>query len=894
MAMVWFVRHRRVAVAAAIAVLAVPAFLIWEARHAIRQARDLTESASSIGATIRPLDRPLPADVETIGAPSVFRDAALFHGHVFTAGPQGLVEYDAKGDVVRRFRIGLELPSSPLVGLTVGVLAAASEPELLIATAGEGLLTFDGRRILHVRPDRPDERKLTAVLALTSGRLLLGTGTLGVLAFDGRRLTPAHPELADVAVTALAGADADVWVGTLDRGVWHWRAGGVDRFDESGGLPDPRVLSIAIDGDRTYVGTALGVAEFEGGRYARTLGPGLFAQAVAVRHDTLLVATLDGTLAAIPLGTRSSRGARPILHDAPAPIQRFVDAGGTLYALAEDALYAVDDRTRGLRRVAGAEPGRLTDRNVSALALDTAGRLWVGYFDRGLDILGAQGERAMHVENDQVFCVNRIVHDQAGGVTAVATANGLVLFDSSGRPKQVLGRAEGLIANHVTDLVLNAGGMTIATPAGLTFVDPEGSRSLYAFHGLVNNHVYALGTAGTEVFAGTLGGVSLLDNGIIRASYTTANSALTHNWITAVARVGDEWFVGTYGGGLFRLDGKGRWQRFTDLTGPIEINPNAMAVTDTHVFAGTLSRGLLAFDRRAGRWTTIESGLPSMNVTALAADRRPSLRRHRQRPRAYPAMSRLLRFALVAALLAPIPLLGDVGVLIPSGKSAPDPAILSLDQMAIDIRIDNGDARVSIRQIFASHLGGVLEGEYLFSMPSRATVSDFAVWDGVTRIPGVILERRRAEEIYERLMQQQIDPGLLQQGERGTEGAAEATRTSAFSARIVPIPGYGTKRLEMDTTRSCRSTISDRPSRCRSVPRRTTRSRRASSPSRSAWSPPTRSRIFASAAARTRCRCASRRRTASPARSAVETSRSRKTLPSSIRSIPAGPTRSKS
>src|SRR5476651_1266478 len=112
-------------------------------------------------------------------------------------------------------------------------------------------------------------------------------------------------------------------------------------------------------------------------------------------------------------------------------------------------------------------------------------------------------------------------------------------------------------------------------------------------------------------------------------------------------------------------------------------------------------------------------------------------------------MSRLHRLVLLAALAAPIPLLGDVGVLIPGGSSAPNPAVLSLDQMTVDIRIDNGDARVSVRQIFASHQTGVLEGEYLFSMPGRATISDFAVWDGVTRIPGVILERRRAEEIYE-------------------------------------------------------------------------------------------------------------------------------------------------
>ena len=614
-------RHRRVTATAAIALVSIPAFLAWETRHAIRQARDRTESTSSIRATIRPLDRPLPPDVETVGAQSVFRDAALFHGRLYVGGPQGLVEYDANGAVVRRFRTGLELPPSGIVGLAVGALAAAAEPELLIATAAEGLLTFDGRRLLHVRPDRPDQRKLTAMLPLASGRLLLGTAAFGLLVFDGRRLTPAHPELANVAVTALAGTDADVWIGTLDQGVWHWRAGGVDRFDERHALPDARVLSIAVDGDHTYVGTALGVAEFDGSRYVRTLGPGLFARAVAVRNDTLLIGTLDGTFAEIPLGARSSRGARPILHDAPAPIQRFVDAGGMLYALAEDALYSIDDRTSGLRRVVAADEGRMTDRDVSALALDAAGRLWVGYFDRGLDILGAQGERALHVENDHVFCVNRIVHDTAGDVTAVATANGLVLFDSSGRPKQVLGRAEGLIADHVTDLVLNAGGMTVATSAGLTFIDGQGSRSLYAFHGLVNNHVYALGAAGSEVLAGTLGGVSMLDHGVVHASYTTANSALTHNWITAVARVDDEWFVGTYGGGLFRLDAKGRWQRFADLPGPIEINPNAMAVTRTHVFAGTLTRGLLAFDRQAQRWTTIESGLPSMNVTALAADR---------------------------------------------------------------------------------------------------------------------------------------------------------------------------------------------------------------------------------------------------------------------------------
>lgn len=78
---------------------------------------------------------------------------------------------------------------------------------------------------------------------------------------------------------------------------------------------------------------------------------------------------------------------------------------------------------------------------------------------------------------------------------------------------------------------------------------------------------------------------------------------------------------------------------------------------------------------------------------------------------------------------------------------------------------------------------------------TKTTVSDFAVWDDVTRIPGVILERRSAGEIYEQAKAQAIDPGLLQMGERGAE---EAGRSQQFTARIVPVPRFGTKRIEME------------------------------------------------------------------------------------------------
>lgn len=157
-------------------------------------------------------------------------------------------------------------------------------------------------------------------------------------------------------------------------------------------------------------------------------------------------------------------------------------------------------------------------------------------------------------------------------------------------------------------------------------------------------------------------------------------------------------------------------------------------------------------------------------------------------------MKRLLQFVVVVLCALGVAL-ADAGILIPRDKSQPDPSILSLDEMEISVRIDNGVARIYVRQIFGNHTGSIEEGNYVFALPSRATVSDFAVWDGPTRIPAVILERKRASEIYNELKQQMIDPGLLQMGERGAE---EARRSAAFSARIVPIAAYGTKRLEIE------------------------------------------------------------------------------------------------
>jgi ligand-binding sensor domain-containing protein len=79
--------------------------------------------------------------------------------------------------------------------------------------------------------------------------------------------------------------------------------------------------------------------------------------------------------------------------------------------------------------------------------------------------------------------------------------------------------------------------------------------------------------------------------------------------------------IGTYGAGILGLDGSGKFRSFERASADMVVNPNAMLVTTKHVFAGTLGNGLYVFDREALRWTTVNEGLPSLNVTALAQDK---------------------------------------------------------------------------------------------------------------------------------------------------------------------------------------------------------------------------------------------------------------------------------
>jgi ligand-binding sensor domain-containing protein len=640
-------------IAAASLCLVVSGLVIWRVERALGGAnRDATHQDRFDVEERRLGAQPNPG-FEGIWAPAVFKSAASFQGSIYLAGPAGLYAYAADGRLEHIYRAGIDLPAAPLGEMVVGMPNGARQPELLIATLGEGVLAFDGQGFRQIRARQDEARAVTCVLPLASGRLLMGTAKLGLLIYDGKTLKRFHPTTDNVYVTALAGNEAELWVGTLNDGLLHWHGGQTGRIGEEQGLPDRRVEQIALADGRAYVGTPMGVAEVREGKIARVLARGRYAHALLIDGDSLLVGQMEAGVMRLPLsGPENDTNARrpivaltsadaadshafrkgrgkdgaPSVHaptkalegqPAPVTVEQFFTAGGIRYALASSGLLR-QEADGQWRRALGGGGAQLTDREVSALLVASDGRLWVGYFDRGLDILPAAGGQVEHVENEHVFCVNRIVEDARHGAVAVATANGLVIFDRDGRQKQVLEREAGLIANHVTDVALYGDGMALATPAGITFLDASGAHSIYAFQGLVNNHVYALGASGDHLVAGTLGGLSLLTGDSVRRNLTTATSGLKHNWITGLAQVGSEWLVGTYGAGVLRLAADGSVAPTEATRQGVVVNPTAMAADGRIVLAGTLGEGLLVGDATGMRWKTVTAGLPSLNVTALA------------------------------------------------------------------------------------------------------------------------------------------------------------------------------------------------------------------------------------------------------------------------------------
>jgi len=652
-------RGRSAVIAALCALLLISAITIYVVKlnRSIAGERERQSAATRVEVEEHLLRAPAIDGLTLYLNASDVRAVATFAGVRYLATSGGLIALDDGGNVKWRFTTLDGLPENDLTALAV------FRERLFAGTASAGLLAFDGQSFSGYRFTKPKATHVSALVS-TASELLIGMLDGGLFEYNGERFSRRFNSAtgADFSrVTALLPFESRLYIGTQDSGLYIWREAHIEHITTNEGLPSPHVTAISVlpssfsDRGAVAVATDFGVAALNEANGIKPISnrPNITSLAVSGGHlwaglFSGGVIDLSATHAAQPHIATDNRSSRSETLGLPAsaPATVFLNEG-RLWALTREGAFARDERaTRpAFESVAGALVGDrvLTDGHITALASDGAGRLWVGYFDRGIDLIAPEtSERLSHIEDDRVREINHLAFDRNEDRILAATSRGLVVF-GGGLKQTVITREQGGLINdsvaHVSladidsPLMASTGGapalgrtrgraMVLATSGGLTEVFGGRARSITAFHGLASNHLYTSASVGSRLFVGSLAGLAELEGLRVVRTYKTSNSRLSHDWVTALAEADGTLYVGTNGGGVDALLPTGEWINFADELGKFEVNQNAMHYDGERLYVGTSDRGLLVYNTRGRRWTRISAGLASQSVTAIISDDR--------------------------------------------------------------------------------------------------------------------------------------------------------------------------------------------------------------------------------------------------------------------------------
>jgi len=129
------------------------------------------------------------------------------------------------------------------------------------------------------------------------------------------------------------------------------------------------------------------------------------------------------------------------------------------------------------------------------------------------------------------------------------------------------------------------------------------------------------------------------------------------------------------------------------------------------------------------------------------------------------------------------------GIIIPRPWPGPRPEAQvppAIKYHKVKVEVRGRIATTTVDQVFINPNRRPMEGEYVFPIPERASVSSFTLdIDGKT-VEAELLDADKARRIYEDIVRRQKDPALLEYAGRGL-----------FRARVFPIPGGGTRRITL-------------------------------------------------------------------------------------------------
>ncbi|MGA2061934.1 MAG: VIT domain-containing protein [Thermoguttaceae bacterium] len=129
----------------------------------------------------------------------------------------------------------------------------------------------------------------------------------------------------------------------------------------------------------------------------------------------------------------------------------------------------------------------------------------------------------------------------------------------------------------------------------------------------------------------------------------------------------------------------------------------------------------------------------------------------------------------------------SIGSLIAKVDGRDVPLTVGYHTVSVDIR--DQIARTVIEESFVNHTPTRLEGVFQFPLPQDASISGFGMWIGSELVEADVVEKQRAREIYETILRERRDPGLL-----------EWSGGNIFKARVFPIEPNSEKRIKITYT----------------------------------------------------------------------------------------------
>jgi hypothetical protein len=485
----------------------------------------------------------------------------------------------------------------------------------------------------------------------------------GLIEFDGRQfkeITVGAARKRLPGINHLSKLHARLYVCTFADGLWMQEGARWIQLTVADGLLSNRIVGVVASRENLFVASdyGLSVAPFNALSLEVTKGSPQSFRSIAILPTlsgmidlgrVILLCKDNGESFALPAVEDLGRlpQVNPLVWNRPINL-----TGSRLMILDRDIWLTGSDGVRRAQAEAVEASGRrtplsfspfghtddasaLTTNLISALTVDAWGRLWAGGFRDGIDVFTPSARRLAHLESEDAREINFLTRDGEAKAVLAATSQGLLRFDANLRASAHWSQSDGLLSSSVMQVAeMSAGGATedeaqqrpqkfaivCATSKGLSLAVPGGGwRGLTTVQGLPSNSLYTVLLQGRRIYAGTLGGLALVEDGRVVRVFTDTNSSLTHNWVTALSLSGSRLFVGTYGGGVFELTPAGELHGFQAETGRAVVNPNAMWSDGARLYVGTLD-GALVLNLQSQKWTRLVRELPARTVLSITGD----------------------------------------------------------------------------------------------------------------------------------------------------------------------------------------------------------------------------------------------------------------------------------